>query len=176
MTHGDDGTLSAYDGEYEEQEILTNFVNGNCPSLIGKPKFFFIQACRGDKHEFRTTSERKYSEQAQEVNAPEIDAKAFFNMTVIKAIHPDVLIMYSCQKGYVSMRDMKSGSWFIQSLCSELQKWKNETNENEILQILMNIKASVSSYYSYYDQTQTPDIVSGLTKTLNLKMKPSVSN
>jgi hypothetical protein len=44
MTHGDsDGKIGAYDKDYLVQDLWENFIGTNCPSLIGKPKLFFIQ-------------------------------------------------------------------------------------------------------------------------------------
>ncbi len=44
MSHGgSDGKIHSYDKEYIAQELWENFIGTNCESLIGKPKFFFIQ-------------------------------------------------------------------------------------------------------------------------------------
>lgn len=48
LTHGEEGKLCATDGKKFSVEFLTiKFSGRNCPSLIGKPKIFFLQACRG---------------------------------------------------------------------------------------------------------------------------------
>lgn len=47
MTHGDLGTLDAYDTPYYADTIWLNFTPNRCPTLAGKPKLFFIQACQG---------------------------------------------------------------------------------------------------------------------------------
>ena len=48
LTHGDDGKLYGTDSESIPVEDLTKlFYNNQCPSLVGKPKIFFLQACRG---------------------------------------------------------------------------------------------------------------------------------
>jgi Caspase domain len=49
MTHGGPGRLYAKDDSYKVSEIWEPFVGDNCPSLIGKPKLIFLQACRGYK-------------------------------------------------------------------------------------------------------------------------------
>ena len=47
-THGNDGELYGTDSESIPVEDLTKlFYNNQCPSLVGKPKIFFLQACRG---------------------------------------------------------------------------------------------------------------------------------
>ncbi|KAI4504241.1 hypothetical protein M0802_000712 [Mischocyttarus mexicanus] len=48
MTHGYSGLLCAYDKIYSIFDLWNTFSEKNCPSLKGKPKLFFLQACRGD--------------------------------------------------------------------------------------------------------------------------------
>lgn len=54
MTHGDDGDmLHAKDRIYNLDEMICKkFTATMCPSLAGKPKLFFIQACKGDDRDF----------------------------------------------------------------------------------------------------------------------------
>ena len=48
LTHGECGQFFGVDGEKVLAETFKNAVNGiNCKSLVGKPKLFIIQACRG---------------------------------------------------------------------------------------------------------------------------------
>ena len=52
LTHGVQGKLYGTDGEKIPVEDLTTLFNGDqCPSLIGKPKIFFLQACRGENRD-----------------------------------------------------------------------------------------------------------------------------
>ena len=53
-THGDRGSVIGTDGVHVqiESHILTPFNGANCPSLISKPKVFFLQACRGNEKDF----------------------------------------------------------------------------------------------------------------------------
>lgn len=47
MTHGKSGKLAAFNTYYDVHELWSFFTEMDCPSLKGKPKLFFIQACRG---------------------------------------------------------------------------------------------------------------------------------
>ncbi|CAL7951456.1 unnamed protein product [Xylocopa violacea] len=48
MSHGHSDCLYSSDNNIYPVNILwTSFTNNRCPSLAGKPKLFFIQACRG---------------------------------------------------------------------------------------------------------------------------------
>lgn len=58
LSHGSGNYLCGVDYSRTEQndkisvEEITDIVsNQNCPHLIGKPKIFFLQACRGSKHD-----------------------------------------------------------------------------------------------------------------------------
>lgn len=55
MSHGEHGHLYAKDVQYRLDSIWTYFTANNCPTLAGKPKLFFIQACQGDKLDPGTT-------------------------------------------------------------------------------------------------------------------------
>ncbi|KAH9377300.1 hypothetical protein HPB48_020337 [Haemaphysalis longicornis] len=48
MSHGGEGTICGSDDEEIRLEsIYEQFNNKNCPCLQGKPRLFFVQACRG---------------------------------------------------------------------------------------------------------------------------------
>ncbi|KAH8036812.1 hypothetical protein HPB51_005940 [Rhipicephalus microplus] len=49
MSHGDQNMIEGVDGDelHLVNDVYAQFNNDNCPALRGKPKLFFIQACRG---------------------------------------------------------------------------------------------------------------------------------
>ena len=56
LSHGKQGGVYGMDGDLENEsgfvlldDIMSLFDGANCPSLSGKPKMFFIQACQGGK-------------------------------------------------------------------------------------------------------------------------------
>lgn len=49
LSHGDLGLIYAHDAAYKADNLWQNFAADKCPSLAGKPKMFFIQACQGDR-------------------------------------------------------------------------------------------------------------------------------
>lgn len=50
LTHGrSKGEISAKDMHYPVEKLWQPFTADNCISLAGKPKLFFINACRGKK-------------------------------------------------------------------------------------------------------------------------------
>ena len=43
LSHGNSGTIYAYDAPYPTQKLWEPFTADRAPSLAGKPKFFFMQ-------------------------------------------------------------------------------------------------------------------------------------
>lgn len=113
MSHGDGTGVEGCDEQIcPLNDITSPFDGDNCPALIGKPKVFFIQACRG-----------------REMQSKVLVADGFFSSRIQKsgnvpysiAKDSDFLIAMSTVEGYKAIRDTNSGSWFIQSLCKHLK-------------------------------------------------------
>jgi len=51
MTHGKMDRLHAHDIPYTTSTLWHYFTPDKCPTLAGKPKMFFIQACRGEEYD-----------------------------------------------------------------------------------------------------------------------------
>ncbi|KAH8265100.1 hypothetical protein KR026_010348 [Drosophila bipectinata] len=49
LSHGEMGYIYAKEVQYKLESIWSFFTTNHCPSLAGKPKLFFIQACQGDR-------------------------------------------------------------------------------------------------------------------------------
>ncbi|CAG0904215.1 unnamed protein product, partial [Darwinula stevensoni] len=47
LSHGEHGWIYAYDEAFQPDRLWLPFAADLCPTLAGKPKLFFIQACRG---------------------------------------------------------------------------------------------------------------------------------
>lgn len=135
MTHGSRDWLYSYDGAYALRDMTILFNDENCPSLKGKPRLFFIQACRGSKsdagysvpgpynyvrnsiEQTHTDAERRTpTEMAMEI-FPEEDEKEYLHN---QPAYDDFLIVRSTLINYYSFRNRNTGSWFIQDLCREL--------------------------------------------------------
>ncbi|CAB1320006.1 unnamed protein product [Coregonus sp. 'balchen'] len=48
LSHGDEGVFYGTDGNVELKKLTGLFRGDRCKTLVGKPKLFFIQACRGN--------------------------------------------------------------------------------------------------------------------------------
>lgn len=176
MTHGcAEGKLMAYDKTYNEEILWEYFTNGHCPSLIGKPKLFFVQSCRGENLdlglscESQTDSIEKLPNEITAVS-PRVEAVDLPGKYIPS--NADLVIMHSTQQGYVSVRGEHEGTWFIQELCKALRKLCDSKKPVDLLRCLTKVNNQVSKYT---DQAgllhQIPELKSHLTRNLLLKRK-----
>ncbi|XP_065130850.1 caspase-3-like [Paramisgurnus dabryanus] len=118
------------------KDIISPFNGVNCSSLIGKPKVFFIEACRGNE------MQEKVQVEADDMGG-EPDQEFDNVPDEYIASDSDFLIVMSTVEGYYSLRSKKSGSWFIKSLCKHL---KDESKrDQDILKILTTVNNDVST-------------------------------
>lgn len=137
LSHGNEGILYGYDHSYPAHKIWEPFtadksvnvmpanmkiIFSRCPSLAGKPKLFFIQACQGSKMDSGT-----------EVNSP-FKHPPIFPISKVKMartmtdslatyrtpLYADFLLAHSTVAGFYSWRNTVSGSWFIQVCTQQL--------------------------------------------------------
>jgi caspase 7 len=133
MSHGTDGKIFGTDGEAVN---LRDFVDPfkKVSSLKDKPKMFFVNACRGNK--MTPTHDHK---KLVEMDAKEANEDLFkANKTPLDA---DFLFAYSTVADYYSIRDSEDGSWFIQILCDQIERFKSEKH---ILDIMTKVIRVVS--------------------------------
>ncbi|XP_018421168.1 PREDICTED: caspase-3-like [Nanorana parkeri] len=150
LSHGKEGGFYTYD-DFMEEEYLFNMFKGENPDkgLVGKPKLFFFQVCRGTQYDTGVTL---YSSSGV-TSSCKIPKEA------------DFLCHYSTPAGYFAFRNRNNGSWFIQSLCEMLEKyWK----EYELLNILTRVNQKVALEFESNGKKEMPCIVSKLTKDLYL--------
>ncbi|CAG9096424.1 Caspase-1 [Plutella xylostella] len=159
LTHGEMGLLYAKDTHYKPDNLWYYFTADKCPTLAGKPKLFFIQACQGDKLDGGVTLK----------NRTETDGSSSAVYRI--PIFADILIVYSTVPGYYSWRNTTRGSWFMQALCDEL---RYSGTERDILTLLTFVSQRVALDFEsntpdtpcMHQQKQVPCITSMLTRLL----------
>ena len=158
MSHGtNDGEIHAADYKYPIQELWEKFLGDNCRSLMGKPKLFFIQACRGNMTD-------PGARLAEKQNSVKTDSNF-----VIPNLS-DLMVMHSTPRGYYSFRKSCLGSLFIQALCKELKN----NSKKDLMKILTGVNWRVAygnQIYNKHYVEQMPNIVSMLTKTMYFPRK-----
>ncbi|KAF7663914.1 hypothetical protein LDENG_00195920 [Lucifuga dentata] len=152
LSHGDEGVFFGTDGSVELKNLTSLFRGDRCKSMAGKPKLFFIQACRGT-----------------DLDAG-IEADSGTDRTTKIPVEADFLYAFSTAPGYYSWRNTMTGSWFIQSLCDMINKYGKEL---ELLHIMTRVNhkvavdfESISNSPGFDAKKQIPCIVSMLTKEM----------
>ncbi|XP_027012805.1 caspase-6-like isoform X2 [Tachysurus fulvidraco] len=168
LSHGEDGHVYAYDAQIEIKEVTALFRGDNCRSLVGKPKIFLLQACRGDKHDDPVTPMDAVDSQVNEVM---VDACGIQTLPA----GADFLMCYSVAEGFYSHRETVHGSWFVQDLCELVQQFGSTLEFTELL-TLVNRKVSHRSVGNSKDPSaigkkQVPCFASMLTKKLYFRPK-----
>ncbi|XP_015245088.1 PREDICTED: caspase-3 [Cyprinodon variegatus] len=153
LSHGDEGVVYGTDGFEKFEDLIRCLKGDNCKSLVGKPKLFFIQACRGSALD----------------DGCSIETDSVVDQTSERIpVEADFLYAYSTAPGYYSWRNTSNGSWFIQSLCKNLDKFSGQL---ELMQIMTRVNhhvaldfESASTLPGFDYKKQIPCIVSLLTK------------
>lgn len=138
LSHGDKGIIYGCDGqEAPICELTSYFTGANCPTLVGKPKIFFIQACQGDNYQKGIAVE---TDSEQEEAYLEMDSS--FQKKYIPD-EADFLLGMATVNNCVSYRNPMEGTWYIQSLCHSLRE--RCPRGEDILTILTEVNFEVSN-------------------------------
>ncbi|KAK3590198.1 hypothetical protein CHS0354_041256 [Potamilus streckersoni] len=164
LSHGEEGIVYGHDKKVPIADIVRPFVGDNCPSLVNKPKLFFIQACRGMKFDHGTEVG------VDMTDGPELQLGDVISLPV----EADFLFAYSTVSGYFSWRNAGRGSWFIQSLVKNLEQY--EKKRVDLVRLLTRVNKDVAlDFESINDEVeifnrakQVPCITSMLTKKVYL--------
>ncbi|CAN7992749.1 unnamed protein product, partial [Ixodes hexagonus] len=160
LSHGDRDVVFGTDGKFPVDSVLEPFRGDVCPSLVGKPKLFFIQA-----------RDRLDDGVPVVVDTADVPSQLYRIPT-----HADFLTFYSTVPGFYSWRNTTQGSWFVQSLCKVLQQRAHDT---DLLTMLTVVCRQVALYYessvpgdSIMDRKkQVPSVVSTLTRLVYFRQK-----
>ena len=136
MSHGGKGSVLGAD---DQEVAVTNLIEKmqKCPTLVGKPKMFFIQACRG-------------SNRSNGMALPPQTDSLEDSATV--AEESDVFIAYATPEGKVAYRDSQEGSWFIRELCSVFNDFAHESNLSTMME---KVNDNISKVKSQKQCTET---------------------
>ncbi|XP_012710613.2 caspase-7 isoform X1 [Fundulus heteroclitus] len=161
LSHGEEGMIYGTDGAMSIKTMTSMFRGDKCKSLVGKPKLFFIQACRGSEFD-----DGIQTDSGPPNDTLETDANPRHKIPV----EADFLFAYSTVPGYYSWRNPGRGSWFVQALCNILNEFGKQL---EIMQILTRVNYMVATSFEswsedprFSEKKQIPCVVSMLTKEL----------
>ena len=160
MTHGAMGKIYGSDSKFVYiKDIINLFKESKTPALAGKPKLFFIQACRGSERlTGQTLSESASSSQGQ---CDDFNDSSFRHNADAEEDH--FLLGYSTASGCASMRDIQCGSWYMNALVEIFgQFYRSES----VADMMMRVNGKVSEAYSLEGYKQCPAPIFTLTKKL----------
>lgn len=163
--------IQTRDEQFALQKVFRYFTNERCPSLANKPRIFLVQACQGPDVDKGMTMYRCEDEDA------ETDSLWFRPKPIVKILpQKDFLIAYSSFPGFKAFRRRDFGTWFIQTLCKELDENKYQFDFMRILTMICQTVAYDFESDSEDKIKQIPCIQSMLTKLLVFKEKESLKN
>ncbi|KAM6108988.1 caspase-9 [Pterocles gutturalis] len=150
------GGIYGTDGKPIPIEKIVNYFNGSqCPTLRGKPKLFFIQACGGEQRDRGFVVESDSPGDEAPGGSLESDATPFQtpsgNTDELDAVASlptpgDILVSYSTFPGFVSWRETSSGSWYVEMLDSVLEQY---ACSEDLLNMLLRVANAVSAKGRY---------------------------
>ncbi|MGH0116211.1 UNVERIFIED_CONTAM: hypothetical protein FKN15_000138 [Acipenser sinensis] len=156
LSHGSKGTIAGTDGcSVPIREITSYFTGLKCPTLVKKPKVFFIQACQGGKYQQAVRVQG-------DCEGHELEPEEDTGTNTIPN-DSDFLLGMATLENYVSFRFAAKGSYYIQALCKNLELLC--PGNYDILSILTTVNREVSEE-SIPAAKQMPEPRYTLTKTL----------
>lgn len=175
LSHGSEYGIYGTDGfeVYLESEIISCFDNRNCKALIGKPKVFVIQACRGNSADFggdTTDSKATIPSESNQMPPPPLMFRE--NNRVPSSwlpsnrlasekdnnkhpIRTDMLLVFSCLAGFVSVRNETAGSWLGVALAYFIMA---HAHERDLLKILNLVACDITQRVSSNGHIQSIEL------------------
>eukprot|EP00064_Thunnus_orientalis_P015440 superscaffoldBa00002860_g15492 len=169
LSHGEKGLVFGTDAkDVSLQELTRPFKSGQAPTLAGKPKLFFIQACQGSGYQRGSMPcpPRPREEEGDRQIRLEEDAGRVIGETV--PWDADFLLGMATVPEYKSFRNTSTGSIYIQELCRQLNKSAESSANDDILTVLTRVNREVSKG-EFLTHKQMPEPKYTLTKKLVLK-------
>ncbi|XP_072297166.1 caspase-8 [Eucyclogobius newberryi] len=167
LSHGEYGCVFGSDEKKVSiRELTQPFTSTRAPSLAGKPKLFFIQACQGNSYQAGSLPFAPKPEGKTEPQSLEEDAGPLQGETVPS--DADFLLGMSTVPECKSFRSITSGSIYIQELCKQLNTSAESAVTDDILSILTRVNRNVSKGV-YLKHKQMPEPKYTLTKKVVLQ-------
>ncbi|XP_028414454.1 caspase-3-like [Dendronephthya gigantea] len=154
-SHGNSaGIYGSYEKIISIDEIVSYFKE--CDELAGKPKLFFIQACRP------IVSNQQQKEDLEKIGGDP-------NWGLCQSDASDIMIGHSTINGEYSCRDINEGSWFIQDLIKTMRLHAKTSHLMEIMTLVNKAVAEKSK--QRIKTEQMPIQISNLRKLIHFKIK-----
>ncbi|XP_074656845.1 uncharacterized protein LOC141910044 [Tubulanus polymorphus] len=158
LSHGEKGdkVMGKDCNTVRVEELIEPFKGNACEALAGKPKLFFIQACRGDGTDGGVVADSMTIDANEGLRIPN---------------EADVLIAYATIPGYVAWRNEEEGSWYIQTLCEVLKERSRSLDLVKMLTLVGDKVAAKVNKKENNEYKQMPCVVTTLRKDLYFTRK-----
>ena len=144
MSHGRSGEVFCSDGDTIPIQTLHDMFS-NCDTLSGKPKLFFIQACRGEGEDEGVSVAANTTISSYELLGPnQVDSPigAVKKPASKVPTHADFLYTFSTVDKYVSYRHEALGSFYVRGL---VEAFRERAVYDHLLDILTVVNQKVSN-------------------------------
>lgn len=147
MSHGQSGKVMCSDKDSILFETLWDMFS-NCRELRGKPKLFFIQACRGEKEDegmsdvidADISAYKRLNESNEAKNAVSAEDSVNQPATTIPS-NSDILFAFSTVDRFVAYRNKSKGSYYVRCL---VEVFRERVTDDHLLDILTLVNKKVS--------------------------------
>ena len=155
LTHGEDNIVHGADSqELNFQEFAATMKLS--PTLRGKPKIFFVQACRGDQ-------ERKgFDIQKDDPNTAPHGSSGKITASIPQ--EADFFFGFATPPGNAAYRSKRHGSWFVSQLCEVLV---NHAYTENLSSMMKKVNRKVSDAYTKEGYKQCTESVDRLRKKVH---------
>ena len=141
MSHGRSGEVFCSDGNTVPIQTLHDMFS-ECETLSGKPKLFFIQACRGSGEDVGVKVSTEYDiSSLNQANRSYESTKVDPVIQLRIPTHSDFLYAFSTVDEYVSYRNSKEGSYYVRCF---VKAFREHVAYDHILDILTVVNHEVS--------------------------------
>ena len=154
LSHGDKDVVYGTNGVRVNIGELTGKLNGDkCPKLVGKPKLFFFQTCRGEVLQTRVMA------RIVEDGTGTHPSNEFLPNTA------DFFFSFAVPRGYKSFHHTVRGSWYVTELCRALGEHATYAPLMEIMHLVhQNVANKYAETHNGEPIVQAPEIISRLRK------------
>ena len=168
LSHGKEGQVYGTDSVMVPLDDLTKKIDANtCPSLGGKPKLFFLQACRG---KLKEDSVRVGMDGGDILDLPEPTRVATDEGTRVATdsdveipVLADFFFGYATPLGFVAWRDLDHGSWYVSELCKALCEQSTFASLDEMM---TRVRYEVGRSYENVGYRMSPETTNRLQKNV----------
>lgn len=174
MSHGEENdTIWADDQSYNLcKDMVEQLSAEKCPSLAGKPKMVFVQACQGGNTDSGTSVKLRSPTQKQDFSdAVVVEPKTVYKHVKIPS-YADIFVFKASYNGYKCFRN-DEGSWFMQTLCRVIDESSPDMDlfsiALKVTEVVSMEKESCSDDKKIHEKKQVPKMQSTLMRKIYLK-------